>query len=88
MVKTRRSNGENGDVEDVNCTVNDVGEASDEKAKSPVRKYVFTRMGCVFALCGIPMSPLPVPVSHSCLLGCVCMTLTCFYKYLVLLNAF
>lgn len=50
MVKTRRSNGENGEVEDVNCAVNDVGEAPDEKAKSPVRKCVFTWICCVFAL--------------------------------------
>lgn len=31
MVKTRRSNGENGEVEDGNFTLNDVVSVSDEK---------------------------------------------------------
>ncbi|XP_060804753.1 ATPase family AAA domain-containing protein 2-like isoform X2 [Amyelois transitella] len=34
MVKTRRSNGENGEVDDGNYTVNDVGSVSDEKASN------------------------------------------------------
>ncbi|XP_041982054.1 ATPase family AAA domain-containing protein 2-like isoform X2 [Aricia agestis] len=34
MVKTRRSNGENGEVEDGNYTINDVGSVSDEKASN------------------------------------------------------
>lgn len=33
MVKTRRSNGENGEVDDGNYTMNDVGSVSDEKAE-------------------------------------------------------
>ncbi|XP_075980354.1 ATPase family AAA domain-containing protein 2-like [Anticarsia gemmatalis] len=33
MVKTRRSNGENGEVEDGNYAMNDVGSVSDEKAE-------------------------------------------------------
>ncbi|KAJ0174507.1 hypothetical protein K1T71_009615 [Dendrolimus kikuchii] len=35
MVKTRRSNGENGEVEDGNYPMNDVGSVSDEKVKCP-----------------------------------------------------
>lgn len=31
MVKTRRSNGENGEVDEGNDTLNDVGSVSDEK---------------------------------------------------------
>lgn len=31
MVKTRRSNGENGEVEEVNDAQNDVGSISDDK---------------------------------------------------------
>ncbi|CAK1587151.1 unnamed protein product [Parnassius mnemosyne] len=34
MVKTRRSNGENGEVEEVNYTLNDVASVSDEKASN------------------------------------------------------
>ncbi|XP_072944949.1 ATPase family AAA domain-containing protein 2-like [Epargyreus clarus] len=34
MVKTRRSNGENGEVDDANYTLNDVGSVSDEKASN------------------------------------------------------
>ncbi|XP_059059129.1 tat-binding homolog 7-like, partial [Achroia grisella] len=34
MVKTRRSNGENGEVDDGNYAVNDVGSISDEKASN------------------------------------------------------
>ncbi|KAL4707871.1 hypothetical protein ACJJTC_010306 [Scirpophaga incertulas] len=34
MVKTRRSNGENGEVDDGNYTVNDVGSVSDEKTSN------------------------------------------------------
>ncbi|KAL0871393.1 hypothetical protein ABMA27_005124 [Loxostege sticticalis] len=34
MVKTRRSNGENGEVDDGNYTINDVGSVSDEKASN------------------------------------------------------
>ncbi|XP_063829323.1 ATPase family AAA domain-containing protein 2-like [Ostrinia nubilalis] len=34
MVKTRRSNGENGDVDEGNYTINDVGSVSDEKASN------------------------------------------------------
>lgn len=51
MVKTRRSNGENGEVEDVNCTVNGVGETPDEKVKCPVRKCVFLSGYAAFLLC-------------------------------------
>lgn len=35
MVKTRRSNGENGEVDDGNYTINDVGSVSDEKVTRP-----------------------------------------------------
>lgn len=41
MVKTRRSNGENGDVDDGNYTLNDVGSVSDDKVKCPVRNLVY-----------------------------------------------
>ncbi|XP_028178389.1 ATPase family AAA domain-containing protein 2-like isoform X4 [Ostrinia furnacalis] len=34
MVKTRRSNGENGEVDEGNYTINDVGSVSDEKASN------------------------------------------------------
>ncbi|RVE47330.1 hypothetical protein evm_008011 [Chilo suppressalis] len=34
MVKTRRSNGENGEVDDGNYTLNDIGSVSDEKASN------------------------------------------------------
>ncbi|CAG9788857.1 unnamed protein product [Diatraea saccharalis] len=34
MVKTRRSNGENGEVDDGNYTINDIGSVSDEKASN------------------------------------------------------
>ncbi|KAM3965847.1 LOW QUALITY PROTEIN: ATPase family AAA domain-containing protein 2 [Aphomia sociella] len=34
MVKTRRSNGENGEVDDGNYAVNDIGSVSDEKASN------------------------------------------------------
>lgn len=61
MVKTRRSNGENGEVDDGNYTVNDVGSVSDEKVMHP------HTLLCVLAWCGTLLClEIPVYESTSC----------------------
>lgn len=60
MVKTRRSNGENGEVEDRNYGLNDAGNVSDEKTE----KVTFlVRLFGTKPCCKTLSTQLPAPVS-------------------------